>query len=445
MVAPGKDLARIFRAAIRAVDAQKAVHGCLRTDGSRLEVFEHGRCIAGLNLNDFRHIYVVGAGKAGAAMAKAAETIIGERIDDGVVVVKYGHGETLSRVRVVEAGHPVPDENGMAGAKAVLDLAFKATSQDLILCLISGGGSALMPLPPEPVTLAEKQAVTRQLLESGADIREINCIRKHLSRIKGGHLAAAAKPARVVAIVISDVVGDPLDAIASGPLSPDPTTFDQARDILCAYGLWERIPPSVSRFIESGIKGTVAETPGPDDDRFQHITHAVAAANFTALQAAKAAAEALGYTGLILSSRIEGDTAQAAAFHAAVAKEIKATGHPVPVPACMISGGETTVRVKGKGKGGRNMEFALRAAPLIDGCSGILAASLGTDGTDGPTDAAGALADHTTLERARAKGLDIGYHMDNNDAYPFFEALGDLIITGPTRTNVMDLRIWLVT
>lgn len=439
-----KDLRRIYEAGIRAVNARQAVLNCLEIADGHLEIRSKGRPFRRFNLDNLDHIYVVGAGKAGAAMAGACETILGDRITAGAVCVKYGHGEDLNRVRVFEAAHPVPDENGLTGAGAILDLVRGAGENDLILSLISGGGSALIPLPANGISLAEKQEVTRRLLECGADIREINCIRKHMSRIKGGQMARAAWPAFVVNLIISDVVGDPLDAIASGPLTGDPSTFGQALDILSSYGLAEQIPVAVRAHLEAGSAGAFPDTPLPGDDLFQKVGNLICAANITALEAARAAAAELGYQALILSSAIEGDTARAARFHAAIAREVLASGHPCPAPACIISGGETTVLLTGTGKGGRNMEFALQASRLIQGDARILVAGIGTDGTDGPTDAAGAMADGTSLDRAAALGMDYSAIAANNDSYPFFKALGDLIVTGPTRTNVMDLRIMLI-
>jgi hydroxypyruvate reductase len=316
--------------------------------------------------------------------------------------------------------------------------------EDLVLVLISGGGSALTPAPVAGITLAEKQALTKALLACGADIREMNMLRKHVSRIKGGQLARAAQPAQVRTLILSDIVGDPLDAIASGPTVPDPTTYADALGILDKYRIRSEIPASIRTHLEAGAAGKVAETPKPDDPLFARVRSLMVASNIQALEAAAVEAKALGLTPMILSSFVEGETREVARMHAALALEVRASGNPRRPPVCLITGGETTVTLKGKGKGGRNQEFALAAAFDIAGQRDVVVLSAGTDGTDGPTDAAGALADGETIARARALGLHPRAALEGNDAYPFFEKLGDLIMTGPTRTNVMDVRLVLV-
>jgi hydroxypyruvate reductase len=377
-------------------------------------------------------------------MAAAVEGILGERVTRGVVVTKYGHRHATRTIRVHEAGHPVPDAAGLAGAEAILDQVRALAAQDLVLFLISGGGSALSPAPVPGVTLAEKQALTKALLACGADIREMNTIRKHLSRLKGGQLARAAQPARVLSLILSDIVGDPLDAIASGPTAPDPTTYQDALGILDRYRLRGEVPASIRARLEAGARGEVPETPKPDDPLFARVTSVIVGSNIQALEAARAEAGRVGLAPMILSSSIEGETRDVARVHAAIAREIRSTGNPLPPPACVISGGETTVTLRGSGTGGRSQEFALAAALDIAGLSRVVILAGGTDGTDGPTDAAGAIVDGETCARAAALGLDPRAALQANDSYPFFRALGDLLVTGPTNTNVMDVRLVMV-
>jgi hydroxypyruvate reductase len=385
----------------------------------------------------FRNIYMVGAGKAGASMAQAAERVLGRRITGGLINVKYGYVARLRRVELNECGHPVPDERGVAGAGRIARIAAAAGRDDLVLCLISGGASALLPFPAAPVTLEEKQAVTRRLLDCGADIHEINTVRKHISAIKGGQLARLAAPAAVEALLLSDVIGDDLDVIGSGPTAPDASTFASAAAILERFGIFERVPAAVRQRLESGMRGEIPETPKLADPVFRRVRNTVVGSNRLALDAAARRARALGFRTLILASGIQGETRDVARMHAAIAREIAETGRPVKPPACIITGGETTVTIKGDGLGGRNQEFVLAAAIDIAGLAGTVVLSAGTDGTDGPTDAAGAVADGDTLRR----GPDARAYLDRNDSYHYFEALGDLLITGPTNTNVMDVRI----
>jgi hydroxypyruvate reductase len=429
----------IFDAAVRAVDPAEAIRRHLARDGERLKIGNER-----VDLGGVREIVVVGLGKAGAPMAAAVEEILGPRIARGLVVTKYGHVQPTRAIRIHEAGHPVPDDAGMAGARAVLDHVKGLAPEDLVLVLISGGGSALTPAPVEGIALAEKQSLTKALLACGADIREMNTLRKHISRIKGGQLARAAAPARVFALILSDIVGDPLDAIASGPTVPDPTTYADALGILDKYRIRNEIPASIRTHLEAGAAGRIPETPKPDDPVFGRVKSVMVASNIQALEAAKAEAQRLGFQAIILSSFIEGETREIARMHAALALEVRSSGHPATPPVCLITGGETTVTLRGTGKGGRNQEFALAAALDIAGLGDVVVLSAGTDGTDGPTDAAGALADGDTVSRALGLGLKPRAALDGNDAYPFFERLGDLVITGPTRTNVMDVRLVLV-
>ena len=434
-----KSAREIFDAAVRAVDPAEAIRRHLVRDGERLKIGNEQ-----VDLGAVREIVVVGLGKAGAPMAAAVEEILGPRIARGLVVTKYGHVQPTRVIRIHEAGHPVPDDAGMAGARAVLDHVKGLAPEDLVLVLISGGGSALTPSPVEGITLAEKQSLTKALLACGADIREMNTLRKHISLIKGGQLARAAAPARVFTLILSDIVGDPLDAIASGPTVPDPTTYADALAILDKYRIRQEIPASIRTHLEAGAARKISETPKPDDPLFGRVKSVMVASNIQALEAAKAEAQRLGFQAIILSSFIEGETREIARMHAALALEVRASGHPAKPPVCLITGGETTVTLRGKGKGGRNQEFALAAALDIAGLRDVVVLSAGTDGTDGPTDAAGALADGETVARALALGLKPRAALDGNDAYPFFERLGDLVMTGPTRTNVMDVRLVLV-
>jgi hydroxypyruvate reductase len=319
-----------------------------------------------------------------------------------------------------------------------------AGEQDLVICIISGGGSALLAAPAGDISLKDKQEVTQLLLDSGATIHEMNTVRKHLSRVKGGGLARLAHPATVVSLILSDVIGDDLDVIASGPTVPDSSTFQHAEQILHTYNIWDRIPIAVQKHMEKGVKGEIEETPKPGDTAFQKDSWELVGTNLQALTAARREAERLGYHTIILSGMIEGETGEVAKVHTAIAKESARSGNPLSPPLCLLSGGETTVTIKGKGKGGRNQEFVLAAALAIEGEKNMVVLSGGTDGTDGPTDAAGAIADGDTLTRARAKGLDPWDHLQRNDSYPFFESLDDLLMTGPTRTNVMDVRIMLI-
>ena len=414
----------IFQAALSAADPAGAVERYLkRRDFSR-----------------FRGIYVVGAGKAGASMAQAAERVLGRRIAAGLLNVKYGHTAKLRRIETNECGHPVPDQNGVAGAERIAQIAAGAGKDDLVVCLISGGASALMPLPADSITLEEKQATTRLLLASGANIHEINSIRKHISRIKGGQLARLASPARVESLMLSDVIGDNLDVIGSGPTAPDASTFAGALEILGRYGIRERVPASVRERIEQGAGGAVPETPKPEDPVFARVRNAIVGSNRLALDAAASRARALGYRTLVLSSEIQGEAREIARMHAAIASEMARTGRPMKPPACVITGGETTVTLRGDGLGGRAQEFVLAAALDIAGVDNVVVFCAGTDGTDGPTNAAGAVADGQTLGRKP----DARRYLDRNDSYHYFEALNDLIITGPTNTNVMDVCIVLV-
>ena len=426
----------VLDAALDAADPYEAVIRQVRRDGDALTI--GGRAY---DLSRFRRVYAIGGGKASAAMAQAVEAALGDRLTAGLVNVRYGYTKPTRVIEINEAGHPIPDEAGVEGARRMALMASEAGADDLVLCLISGGGSALMTLPVEGVSLADIQQLTDALLRCGATINEINAIRKHLSQIKGGHLARLAYPATVVSLILSDVVGSPLDVIASGPTVPDTTTFADARAVIARYGIADQTP---ARILEH-LAGGAPETPKAGDPIFERVHIVIVASNEVAAQAALEQARALGFNSLILSTYIEGEAREAAKVFAGVAREIAAHGRPLPRPACVIAGGETTVTLRGKGRGGRNQELALAAALGLAGLSAeVMIIALATDGSDGPTDAAGGVADGTSVARARALGLDPWAHLAANDSYPFLERLGDLIVTGPTNTNVNDLTLIVV-
>ncbi len=429
----------IFAAGVAAADPGRCIHQTLKVTGGAL-------CCGPLcfPLDSISSLRLVGAGKATAAMAAAAEAMLGDRIDCGAINTKYGHAQPLARVETFEAGHPVPDEAGVAGAQRQLELLANLAPDALVLGLFSGGGSALLPAPAEGLTLAEKQETTRLLLACGATIDEINALRKHLSAIKGGLLARVAAPARVIALMLSDVIGDSLETIASGPTHPDATTFDDCLAIVNRYDLGHQLPSPVRRHLEAGARGERPETPKPGDPCFARAESFVIGNSRLAMDAAAHKASELGYEVCVLTSRLQGEACHAATALVSIAQEIAEADRPIARPACLLVGGETTVTLCGDGKGGRNQELALAASLQLDGWPAITLLSGGTDGTDGPTDAAGALADGQTLIRARAQGLDARAFLDRHDSYSFFAALGDLVITGPTGTNVMDLQIVLI-
>ena len=385
---------------------------------------------------DRRHarIFLLGAGKASGAMAAAAEEVAGDRVAGGFVVVKDGYGGHLRRVEIAEAGHPVPDARGLAASARLLEVARSAGEGDLVLFLVSGGGSALTLAPAPPITLAEKQEVTRLLLDSGAAIGELNAVRKHLSAFKGGQLARAAAPAAVLTLALSDVIGDPLDVIASGPTAPDPTTFADALEVLARRGLSGRVPPSVARRLEAGRAGEIRETPKPGDPLFDRVTNVVVGNNALVTDAAAATARRLGYRTDLTTRELQGEARD-------VAREFVARARRLPPPACLIAGGETTVTVRGSGKGGRCQEFALAAALELEPTDRLTILAAGTDGTDGPTDATGAIVDAGSIARGSAAGADARRALADNDAYRFLRASDDLLVSGPTRTNLLDLYV----
>ena len=434
----------LFHASLIPVNPYEAVRRFVRIDGNRLFLGQDDQPKTELDLGEYENVFLVGGGKATAPMAKAMEDILGNRIHSGIINVKYGFTEKLSFTEMTEANHPLPDLNGVAGTKKILALLENAGDKDLVFSLISGGGSALLPHPAGRIKLEEKQAVTRNLLECGASINEINAVRKHISTSKGGQMARAAYPATTVNLMLSDVVGDKMDVIASGPFVPDTSTFKEAWQIFEKYRLND-IPESIREHLERGIQKSIPETPKQGDPIFDRVYNIIIGSNILALEAAREEAEKVGYDSLILSSMIEGETRDIAKVHTAIAKEILKSGRPIRPPCCIISGGETTVTIRSDGLGGRNQEFCLAAAiDIKDLPSRLVILSGGTDGNDGPTDAAGAIVDPLTIKRGKEAGMDAWKYLSNNDSYHFFEKLDDLLITGPTNTNVMDVRFMLI-
>ena len=390
-------------------------------------------------------LIVIGAGKPSAKMAQVVEEILGSHITDGLIVTKYGHALPLRRMKLVEAGHPIPDAAGMRAVHDTRELLRDLTRNDIVLVLISGGGSALWPAPAEGITLEEKQEVTHLLLRAGADIRELNAVRKHLSGIKGGQLAMWASPARVISLIMSDVIGDPIDFIGSGPTAPDTTSFSDALAIIQKYGL--NVPKAVLERFQEGARGNIPETPKPGDAIFKNVDNYVIANNRLLVDAATEKARELQFNTLILGTEVEGEAKDIGRFFAAIARETARTGNPIKTPACILAAGETTVTVRGHGVGGRNQEMALAWAISMATrpfSAQACFASVATDGSDGPTTAAGGLVDPFTCSRAIELGLMPQKFLCANDSSNFLKTTGDLIVTGPTQTNLMDLQILLV-
>lgn len=406
----------------------------------------YGAVLKSLQERDFSNvpgnIYVLGAGKAGSAMSRAAEDALGGRIAGGLVIVKDGHiGDSPpERIEIVEASHPVPDLRGVEATGRLLELAERAGENDLVLCLISGGGSALMTAPAQGLALEDIQLATQALLRAGATINELNAVRKHLSRISGGRLARAAAPARVLSLILSDVTGSPLDVIASGPTAPDPTTFQDALAVLQRHGLAHNVPAAVLDRLQAGARGEIEETPKPDDPLFANVENVIVASNVLAVEAAATQANELGLSTIVMSTFVEGEASEVGLVLAGVAKEIARYGRPVTSPGCVLFGGETTVTVRGSGIGGRNTELALGAAVGIrEMGSQVLVASLATDGGDGSSPSAGAIVDGTTIARGEALGLEHDAALANNDSYTYLSQVGDALMLGPTGTNVNDV------
>jgi hydroxypyruvate reductase len=448
-------LKEIFKAGLNRVDPHRMIIDHVRLSGSRLLVSMETQHLE-VDLDAFRQVFVIGAGKAAARMAKAFEQILGNRIHQGVIVVKYKHTEPLDIIETLEAGHPVPDENGVAAAKAILALADKADTETLVITLISGGGSALLPMPLQcqgagfrvDLGLEDKQQTTTALLSCGADIEEINCLRKHLSGVKGGRLLQHLAPARSLNFILSDVVGDDLSSIASGLTTIDPTTFDDALAIIDKYGISKKVPESVLETLRLGKEGMIAETLKKGAEAVLRASNILIGTNRTAIMAAGEKARQLGYNTALLTSRITGEAREIAKFIGGVALDVKASDMIAKKPACVISGGEPVVTLRGCGKGGRNQEMALALLAEMERrpseYRGIHFLAAATDGNDGPTDAAGAFACSGLVGRAKIRNVSISGHLRNNDSYHFFEKTGGLYKTGPTNTNVCDLHILLV-
>jgi glycerate-2-kinase len=425
--------------ALNAVDARRIIKSKVLLKNSTLNVDEYS-----FDLKKFKNIYVIGGGKAGGSMAKALEEILGNHITIGIVNVPRGSRSKTAIVKLHEASHPIPDEAGVEGTRRMLGLVEQARKDDLVICLISGGGSSLMPLPRDEISIADKREITNTLLKSGANINEINTVRKHISDFKGGWLAKKAYPATILNLILSDVVGDPLDFIASGPTVPDSTTFGDAINVLEKYDLWNKTPASIRKVLSDGEKGIIPETPKASDEAFKKVFNVVVGNNRFASITAREQLKSKGLNTLLLTATLEGEAHHVGVMLASIAREVSMSENPISKPAGIIAGGETTVTVTGKGLGGRNQEIALAAARKLKDMDGVVVASLSTDGIDGPTDAAGAIVDGKTLARAAKTSLTPEKYLLENDSYHFFSKLDDLIVTGPTGTNVNDISMIVV-
>jgi glycerate 2-kinase len=434
-----KNTARdIFLEAVRAADPAECIRNTVSLADDTLIIGD-----TAYTSTSFPKIIVIGGGKASARMGQALEEILGNRISGGWINTKYGHAVPLEHMTVHECGHPVPDEQGVFGTRHIIDLLERADEQTLVICLLSGGGSALMPAPADGITLEEKQTVTRLLLSAGANIGEINTIRKHLSRLKGGGMARLAAPATLHVLILSDVIGDPLDTIASGPAVADPGTFSDCLVICERYGMLEKLPSGVLNRFRSGASGVIPDTLKSVEIGLFQAENSIIGNNRLSVAAAETAARVKGFTPLVLSTSLQGEARHLGTFFGAIASEIRTTGNPVRPPACIIGSGETTVTIQGTGKGGRNQELALAAALSLQGMDHVAFLSGGTDGTDGPTDAAGGIVDGDTTARCRTAGYQPERALIDNDSYHCLQSAGDLLMTGPTGTNVMDIQILL--
>ncbi len=432
-----ESIARIMAAALEAVEPGKATENALQQNPDLVAISGFGE-----NPNAYQHVFVIGAGKAGAPMAGAVHRLLGSRVDDGIVIVKEGYsGGTLQygNIKIIEAGHPIPDKRGVLGTRKIMRLLETAGPKHLIICLISGGGSALLTAPVAGVQLPDIQKLTALLLACGASIYEINTLRKHLDLVKGGGLARLAHPATILTLILSDVVGDPLDIIASGPTVPDPSSYKDAFQVLEHYQLVNQVPNSIRTHLQRGIDGEIEETPKPGDLLFEKAGNFIIGSNFQAAQAALHQAQSEGLECLLLTTFLQGEARQAGRLLASIARQIARTHQPIAPPACIVVGGETTVTIKGQGLGGRNQEIALAAVEDLAGLDNIALVTLATDGGDGPTDAAGAIVTGETFAKAKRLGLDPNDFLSRNDSYHFFDQLAGLLKPGPTQTNVNDL------
>ena len=436
------ELISIFKAGIDAVNPYRLVLQSLKVEGNILNIGN-----ISYDLNQFNNILVIGAGKATASMAQAVEEVIGDKISNGLITVKYGHTRSLKKIKQLEAGHPLPDEAGVKGTEEIFKLLEGADEKSLVICLLSGGGSALLVSPLDGIILDEKKEVNRFLLSVGARIDEINTVRKHLSNVKGGRLSEISHPATLITLILSDVIGDRLDVIASGPTVPDNTTFKDAMNVIEKYNLLDKLPANVMILLKQGLRGDIQDT--PKEGLIKDRTFIIGSLKY-ALTAAKEKALSMGYDTEIISSELQGEAGEAAKYLSIKAAEVRNSFKIGDKPRCLISGGETTVMVKGNGLGGRNQELALAFAIEIEGLKGITMLSAGTDGTDGPTDAAGAIVNGKTVIKARELGLNPNHYLADNDSYNFFKKFDSLsgdrhhVITGPTGTNVMDMQIIIV-
>ncbi len=431
-------LKKLIVRGLHAVDARKAVG---RVISRNSEEFVIGR--RRYDLSRYDRVVVLGAGKATASMAQAVEQRLGSRLQGGFVVVKHGHVVPTRQIVVAEAGHPVPDRYGRRAADRLCDMAAELGRRDLLIVLLSGGASSLLPAPVPGITLADKQRTTQELLRCGASIREINTVRKHLSRIKGGRLAEMTK-ATIATLILSDVLGDDLSAIASGPTVPDPTTYLEAVAILKRYRIWRAVPQRVRRHLDRGCQGLVSETPKPGFSLFRRVHHHIVGNNEAAVRAVARAAREAGLRTLVHRSALTGEARDEGQRFGVLARNIVRSGKPLERPCCVVAGGETTVTVTGRGTGGRAQEFAAAAALEIAGLAKAWVVAIGTDGTDGPTDAAGAVVDGSTLARAQRLSVDLKGALQRHNTYPALKRLDQLIMTGPTGTNVNDLYLLLI-
>lgn len=436
-----QEVAAIFRAGVAAVDPEKLVKKTLDFSGGELTIG-----VDRYSLDRLGNIYLLSVGKAAVGMARGVEEVLGAKITGGLVIVPEGiTGEPRMDVAELRFGaHPIPDRSGVQATEELIALARKAGADDMVILLLSGGGSALLTAPAVGISLEDIRVLTGKLIKRGVSIGELNTIRKHLSMVKGGGLAQLLYPARVITLILSDVVGDDPAIIASGPTTPDPTTFRDCLEILDQYEIRERVPFRIRELLGEGREGMIPETPDGSDPVFQKVRNIIIGNNRIALMGAAEKARELGYKTVVLSDRIAGDTRRAAQLHCALAGAIIGRSREGTLPVCLLSGGETTVEVKGTGRGGRNTEFVLASVREITGRDGITILSGGTDGIDAETPAAGAICDGTTLARGEDIGLDANDFLKRNDSYTYFQYLDDLLITGPTGTNVMDIRIILV-
>ena len=445
---PVKDLENIYRDAVREVDPAGLIQSRVKKDGRALTIQSPDIKISE-DLSRYKQVIVLGIGKASASMASAMESILEGKLSAGFVITKYGHGLKLRKIQVMEAGHPGPDENSLEGALILSQMADAADEHTLIINLISGGGSSLLCLPAEGISLEDKRQTTRLLLASGADIDEMNCIRKHISKVKGGGLARIASPARLINLILSDVIGDKIDTIASGITAPDHSTFQDALLIVRKYALEDKLPQAVRDLLVQGGEGKIPETPKAGNPVFRNTVNIILGNNTLAVSAAWKTAQRLGYDARILSTTLAGEASDAGAYFAQLAKVINLGKSGIVKPAAIIAGGETTVTIRGKGKGGRNQEMALAFAielhRITPGSPNIFFLSAGTDGSDGPTDAAGAFVTPALMEKMKAISTQAAACLAENDAYHFFRDTGDLFKTGPTYTNVCDIQVLLVT